>query len=70
MRRMMRPSVMNATTRITPWQRGQASGSVSYTLRRYVLIHAYDVVDLDEVWRTASQEVPDLRRALDRPLSR
>src|SRR5450830_1679567 len=24
MRRMMRPSVMNATTRITPWQRGHA----------------------------------------------
>jgi uncharacterized protein with HEPN domain len=37
---------------------------------RDVLIHAYDVVDLDEVWRTASQEVPDLRRTLDRPLSR
>jgi hypothetical protein len=33
MRRMMRPSVMNATTRITPWQRGQTSGSVSYTRR-------------------------------------
>ncbi len=31
MRRMARPSVMNATTRITPWQRGQTSGSISYT---------------------------------------
>ncbi len=70
MRRMTRPSVMNATTRIAPWQRGQTSGSISYTLRRYVLTHAYDVVDLDEVWRTASQEVPDLLRALDRHRSR
>ena len=24
------------------------------------LIHAYDVVDLDEVWKTATQDVPDL----------
>ena len=67
---MTRPSVMNATTRITPRHRGQMSGSISYTLRRYVLIHAYDVVDLDEVWQTASQEVPDLLRALDRHRSR
>jgi uncharacterized protein with HEPN domain len=37
---------------------------------RDVLIHAYDVVDLDEVWQTASQEVPDLRRELDRRRSR
>ena len=67
---MRRRSVMKEITRNTPWQRGQTSGSISYTLRRDVLIHAYDVVDLDEVWRTVSQEVPDLRRALDRPLSR
>ena len=70
MRRMTRPSVMKETIRITSWQRGQTSGSISYTLRRYVLIHAYDVIDLDEVWRTASQEVPDLLRALDRHRSR
>ncbi len=67
---MTRPSVMKETIRITSWQRGQTSGSISYTLRRYVLIHAYDVVDLDEVWQTASQEVPDLLRALDRHRSR
>lgn len=24
------------------------------------LIHAYDVVDLDEVWKTATSDVPDL----------
>ena len=24
------------------------------------LIHGYDVVDLDEVWRTVSVDVPDL----------
>ena len=34
MRRMMRPSVMKETTRITPWQRGQTSGSISYTRLR------------------------------------
>lgn len=28
-----RSSVMNATTRMTPWQRGQTSGSTSYTRR-------------------------------------
>ena len=33
MRRMTRPSVMKATTRVTPRQRGQTSGSISYTLR-------------------------------------
>ncbi len=31
MRRRTRSSVMKATTRITPWQRGQTSGSTSYT---------------------------------------
>ena len=30
---MTRPSVMKATTRITPRQRGHTSGSISYTLR-------------------------------------
>jgi hypothetical protein len=30
---MTRRSVMNATTRMTPWQRGQTSGSISYTRR-------------------------------------
>jgi hypothetical protein len=29
MRRMTRPSVMKATTRITPWHRRQTSGSIS-----------------------------------------
>ena len=24
------------------------------------LIHGYDSVDLDEVWKTASQDIPDL----------
>jgi uncharacterized protein with HEPN domain len=24
------------------------------------LIHGYDIVDLDEVWKTAAQDVPDL----------
>ena len=24
------------------------------------LIHGYDIVDLDEVWKTATQDVPDL----------
>ena len=24
------------------------------------LLHGYDIIDLDEVWKTASQDVPDL----------
>lgn len=31
---MTRPSVMKETTRIAPWQRGQTSGSISYTRLR------------------------------------
>jgi hypothetical protein len=31
---MTRPSVMKETIRITPWQRGQTSGSISYTRLR------------------------------------
>ena len=27
---------------------------------RDILIHAYDTVDLDEVWKTASKDMPDL----------
>ncbi len=27
---------------------------------RDILIHAYDTVDLDEVWKTATKDVPDL----------
>jgi uncharacterized protein with HEPN domain len=27
---------------------------------RDILIHAYDTVDLDEVWKTATEDVPDL----------
>ena len=27
---------------------------------RDILIHAYDTVDLDEVWKTANKDVPDL----------
>jgi hypothetical protein len=30
---MTRPSVMKETTRVTAWQRGLTSGSISYTLR-------------------------------------
>jgi uncharacterized protein with HEPN domain len=29
------------------------------------LIHGYDIVDLDEVWKTATQDVPDLLAWLD-----
>ena len=29
------------------------------------LIHGYDIVDLEEVWKTASRDVPDLLRWLD-----
>jgi len=29
------------------------------------LIHGYDVVDWDEVWRTATRDVPDLLRKLE-----
>ena len=29
------------------------------------LIHGYDIVDLEEVWKTASHDVPDLLRWLD-----
>ncbi len=27
---------------------------------RDVLVHAYDAVDLDEVWRVATQSIPEL----------
>lgn len=30
------------------------------------LIHKYDIVDLDEVWRTADADVPDLLSLLER----
>jgi len=29
------------------------------------LIHGYDIVDLDEVWKTADREVPDLLSSLE-----
>jgi uncharacterized protein with HEPN domain len=29
------------------------------------LIHGYDIVDLEEVWRTANRDVPDLLRWLE-----
>lgn len=29
------------------------------------LIHAYDIVDLDEVWKTAEVDVPDLLSAIE-----
>lgn len=34
------------------------------------LIHGYDIVDLEEVWRTAERDVPDLLRWLDPLLPR
>lgn len=34
---------------------------------RDILIHAYDTVDLDEVWKTATNDVPDLLSKI-RPL--
>jgi len=33
------------------------------------LIHAYDAVDLDEVWNTAERDIAALLRAIE-PLSR
>lgn len=38
-------------------------GAVPWALiagMRDVLIHGYDIVDLDQVWRTATTDVPDL----------
>ncbi len=32
---------------------------------RDVLIHQYDKVDLDEVWKVGAEEVPELRRQID-----
>ena len=32
---------------------------------RDVLIHAYDEIDLDEVWRIASEQVPQLLARLE-----
>jgi uncharacterized protein with HEPN domain len=29
------------------------------------LIHGYDVIDLDEVWKTATTDVPDLLKSLE-----
>ncbi len=29
------------------------------------LIHAYDAVDIEEVWRTARKDIPDLLRQID-----
>ena len=33
---------------------------------RNILIHEYFGVDVDEIWLTATQDVPQLRRALER----
>jgi len=41
---------------------------ISWTLiagMRDVLIHVYDAVDLDEVWKTATKDIPDLLSKLD-----
>lgn len=35
---------------------------------RDILIHAYDHVDTDEVWITATQSIPDLVQAIERLL--
>jgi len=32
---------------------------------RDILIHAYDTVDLDEVWQTVSVDIPKLKTALN-----
>jgi uncharacterized protein with HEPN domain len=29
------------------------------------LIHAYDAVDLEEVWKTISQDIPDLLNKIE-----
>jgi len=34
------------------------------------LIHGYDIVDLDEVWKTSSQDVPELLSWLEPRLPR
>ena len=31
---------------------------------RDILIHAYDTVDLDEVWQTVAVDIPNLKNAL------
>jgi uncharacterized protein with HEPN domain len=35
---------------------------------RDVLIHAYDIVDLEEVWKTASEDIPHLLSSLEQLL--
>jgi uncharacterized protein with HEPN domain len=35
-----------------------------YVGQRNVLIHQYDLVDLDEIWKVVSLEVPDLYRQI------
>ncbi len=41
----------------TPWS--------SIARMRDILIHAYDVVDLDEVWKTADSDVPKLLKQIE-----
>jgi uncharacterized protein with HEPN domain len=36
---------------------------------RDVLIHGYDIVDLDEVWKTVNVDVPQVLPALEKLIS-
>ncbi len=36
---------------------------------RNVLAHAYDMVDLDAVWRTVHDDMPSARRSVERALA-
>lgn len=56
-----------ATKRLSDEFRSQHS-EIPWSLMagmRDILIHGYDTVDLDEVWRTANRDVPDLLRWLE-----
>lgn len=55
-----------AAKRLTNEFRAQQTGLPwrSITGMRDMLIHEYDEVDLDEVWKTATSDVPELIRIL------
>lgn len=59
--------VGEATKRLSPELRANQS-QIPWRLMagmRDVLIHAYDSVDLEEVWRTATEDVPELLSQLE-----
>ncbi len=64
--------VGEAVKRLSPETR-QSAPEIPWSLiagMRDNLIHGYDDVDLDEVWKTSEQDIPSLMNCIERLLSR